>query len=361
VARRIPLKVWVGVAVSLAFTVFFVWTVEWASLGQALAEVRIGYVALASVLLLGEFALRAVRWKVLLRPIVPQARVQDLFVASVIGAAANTLLPLRAGEIAKALVAAKKTGAGIPQVISTAVMERVYDIFGLVCVLVTMVLVLPDDPTRGAEELELVDNLKLYGGLFGFVAMTCMAIFFVLASRGQQARGLFQRLSHLAPRPIAGKFDELFDGFVEGLGNAKDFSGIWQAGLLSLGVWFNGALAIYVLFAAFDLRLPFGAACFTAVAIALTVAIPQAPGFFGVFHVAMEKTMTLWAVPGGPAAAFAIVFWGVSFLPVTLVGLLALWREGLSLGSLWSRDGQPDGQPPAAPVPVADSVDGGDP
>ncbi len=359
-ARRIPIKVWVGVAFSLAFTVFFVWTVEWAELAQAMRQVHVHWVAVASLLLLSEFALRAVRWKVLLRPIVPQARIRDLFVASVIGAAANTLLPLRAGEVAKALVAARKTGAGIPQVISTAVMERVYDIFGLVCVLVTMVVVLPDDPTRGAEELELVDNLKLYGGMFGAVALGCMVVFFALASRGHQARGLFQRLSHLAPKPIASKFDELFDGFVEGLANARDLSGIWQAGLLSLGVWFNGALAIYVLFAAFDLDLPFGAACFTAVAIALTVAIPQAPGFFGVFHVAMEKTMTLWAVSSGPAGAFAIVFWGVSFLPVTLVGLAALWREGLSLGSLWSRDGQPGGEPGVAPVPVADSMDGGD-
>ena len=58
---------------------------------------------------------------------------------------------------------------------------------------------------------------------------------------------------------------------------------------------------------------PFGAACFTGVAIALTVALPQAPGFVGVFHVAMQKTMILWGQGDADANGFAIVFWAVSF------------------------------------------------
>ena len=78
----------------------------------------------------------------------------------------------------------------------------------------------------------------------------------------------------------------------------------------------------------------FAAACFTGVAIALTVALPQAPGFIGVFHVAIEKTMVLWGVPDAESKSFALVFWGVSFVPVTLVGMTAMWREGLSMADI---------------------------
>jgi hypothetical protein len=28
---------------------------------------------------------------------------------------------------------------------------------------------------------------------------------------------------------------------------------------------------------------------------------------------------------------FALVFWSVSFVPVTVVGLIAMWREGLTM------------------------------
>ena len=94
-------------------------------------------------------------------------------------------------------------------------------------------------------------------------------------------------------------------------------------------MWLNGALAIYCLFQAFSLPLGFGAACFTAVAIALTVAFPQAPGFIGVFHLAIEKTLLLWGMALAPAKGFALVFWAVSFIPVTLLGMIRLWKEGM--------------------------------
>ena len=93
---------------------------------------------------------------------------------------------------------------------------------------------------------------------------------------------------------------------------------------MDVGQWCN---AIYCLFLAFGMNLPFGA-CFTSVAIALTVALPQA-GFAGVFHVAMTKTMLLWV--NLLASAGFIVSFGLSFIPITILGLLALWKEGLSL------------------------------
>ena len=127
---------------------------------------------------------------------------------------------------------------------------------------------------------------------------------------------------------------ELFDGFVAGLGSTRDSRALLSAGLLSVMMWLNGALAIWMLFQAFSFSLPFAAACFTGVAIALTVALPQAPGFIGVFHVAIEKTMVLWGVPDNESKSFALMFWVVSFVPVTVVGMIAMWREGLSFGEI---------------------------
>ena len=330
---RLP-RLLVAIAVSGGALAWFLSGVEWGPLGETLAGVDRAWVGVASLLLLGEFGLRAVRWRVLLRPLGVAARTGDLFAAQVIGAAANTLLPLRAGEVAKPVVAARRTGVPLPAVVATAVMERVYDLLGLVSVLLVMVLVLAEQPGGTGDEAELVSNLKLYGGLFGLVAAGCMAIFFALATRKTAARGVFARILRIAPGPVQGVFMGLFDGFVAGLGNARDPRGLLQAGALSVALWLNGALAIACLFRAFSMDLPFGAACFTSVAIALTVALPQAPGYLGVFHVAMEKTMLLWGQDAAVAQGFAIVFWAVSFLPVTLVGVFATWREGLHLRTL---------------------------
>ena len=53
---------------------------------------------------------------------------------------------------------------------------------------------------------------------------------------------------------------------------------------------------------------------------------------------AIEKTMVLWGTSPTAAKGYAIVFWAVSFVPVTLIGLLAMWREGLTVSRLAARD-----------------------
>ncbi len=340
-------RTWAGIALSAALTGWFVWTIEWGALLGALSEVRLGWVLVASAMLLGEFALRALRWKVLMCRLAPHARVWDLFTATVIGAATNSLLPARAGEIAKPLVASRKVGVPFSSVIATAVLERIYDLMGLVCVLLAMTLTLPDT-LGGASEADalLVVKLKRYGALAAVGGLSGMATFLLLSLRGGLSKSLVERLLSPAPAPLRERILGLYDGFIDGLSSVRDGGALARASLISVAIWFNGAAAIYTLFHAFRLELPFGAACFTTVAIAVAVVLPQAPGFFGVFHVAIEKTLVLWSISATPAKAFAIVFWAVSFVPVTAVGLGVLWREGLSLRGIW-RD--PPKEPPSEP------------
>ncbi len=336
--RRLGLRTWVGLGLSAALTGWFLWRIEWQALAEALGQVRLWPVILSAVLLLLEWVLRSLRWKVLLRPVAPGVSLLGLFSASVIGAAANTLLPARAGEVAKPLVAHRRLGIPLSPLIASNVMERVFDLVGLVAVLLVAVVAMPENVGASADDMLLVHNLKLYGGALGTVAATSLVIFFLLVERGARARNTFGLLLFMLPLRVKEVFLRLFDGFLEGLGSTRDRAGMLQAALLSLAIWFNGAAAIACLFAAFDLPLPFAAACFTAVAIAIAVVVPQAPGFLGTFHVVIEKTLILWAVAAAPAAAYAIVFWAVSFIPVTATGLVALWREGLTLSGLWQSE-----------------------
>ena len=309
---------------------WFAHDVMWADVWLITRGASLSWIGLSVVALLGEFFVRAYRWKVLLGPLGTRVRLIDLWSASVIGAAVNTLIPLRAGEIAKPMVAARRTGHRLSTLFATNVMERVFDLLGMVSVLVIMVFLLPGTPGDDA----LVVNLHRYGSIVGIGALIAMAIFFALATREKAARGLFERILRIAPPPIRAPFLDLFDGFVVGLGSSRDRRALLTAGVLSVLMWLNGAMAIWFLFQAFGFALPFAAACFTGVAIALTVALPQAPGFIGVFHVAIEKTMVLWGMPDNESKSFALIFWVVSFVPVTVVGMMAMWREGLSLSAV---------------------------
>ena len=64
------------------------------------------------------------------------------------------------------------------------------------------------------------------------------------------------------------------------------------------------------------------------------VAMPT-PGQIGGFHEMYKiAVMTFFGVPEGAAVGGAVVLHAVSFLPVTLLGLAFMAREGLSFGRM---------------------------
>jgi glycosyltransferase 2 family protein len=331
-ASRIRLAL--GLVLGLGLLAWFVATTEWHAFLHALSGLRLGYVALAASVLLLEFVLRAIRWRILLRPICPQAGIGALFSATVIGAAVNTLLPARAGEVARPLVAVRRTGAPLAATVTTTVVERMFDLVGLLSVFLLMLVVLPQ--VDGPEGV-LVRNLRRYGTLMGVAGVVGLAVLAFGSRRRERLHGWLAALTRLLPGRLARPVLRVLDGLVDGMTALSRPRDAILALLCTLALWMNGVLSIVILMAAFRIDLPLGAAAFTSVAIALTVVLPQAPGFVGVFHVAIEKTLVLWGLDTAPAKGFAMVFWGISFLPVTCIGLLALWREGLSIGEVLTR------------------------
>jgi uncharacterized protein (TIRG00374 family) len=333
--QRPWLRFVLGVSLGVLLLGWFLWTTEWSAFLEALADVRPGWVLVSVLILLGEFAIRAVRWRTLLKPVAPQASFSALLAATLIGGAVNTLLPMRAGDVARPLIAHRRTGLPVTTLVVTNVVERVFDLVGMLFVLL---LALATLPTSHGPEGVLVDNLRRYGLLLGGSGMLGLLFLSLLARNRAWLAPWVERLVAVLPHAPGTVARRLLVGLMDGMAVMAHPSQILAAVGASLLLWFNGALAIYVLFQAFGLGLPFGAAAFTGVALALTVVLPQAPGFVGVFHVAIEKTMVLWGLAAAPAKGYAVVLWGVSFLPVTLLGLAALWREGLTLSDLLAHD-----------------------
>jgi hypothetical protein len=66
------------------------------------------------------------------------------------------------------------------------------------------------------------------------------------------------------------------------------------------------------------------------------VAVPT-PGAAGGFHYFYKLALTqLFAAPESAAGAAAIVLHLVTFVPVTILGLIYMWQDGLTLGQVKS-------------------------
>ena len=71
--------------------------------------------------------------------------------------------------------------------------------------------------------------------------------------------------------------------------------------------------------------------------IAIGVALPSSPGFFGVFEAAAKVGLAVYSVPGGQAVTWAIGFHILSFIPITLFGLYYFARLGLHFSDFQSQ------------------------
>src|SRR2546430_5388129 len=105
-------KILVGAAISVVLIVYLLWSVDLAELRRQLGATRWGWAAGATALTpLGLWA-RARRWRYLFPP---RSDPPGLVPAVMIGYMANNVLPLRAGEVVRVYVVARRgstAGAG---------------------------------------------------------------------------------------------------------------------------------------------------------------------------------------------------------------------------------------------------------
>src|SRR5215831_11941319 len=73
------------------------------------------------------YVLRAYRWQYLLRPI-GTARFRNAFRTTVIGFAANGMLPARVGEVLRPYLLARREGLSVPSTFATIILERLLDL-----------------------------------------------------------------------------------------------------------------------------------------------------------------------------------------------------------------------------------------
>jgi len=98
--------------------------------------------------------------------------------------------------------------------------------------------------------------------------------------------------------------------------------------------WVANAFAFWLAFRAVGITAPFSAALFLQGIIAVGVAVPQAPGFFGAFEGFGKVGLGVYGIPPDQAVTWAIGFHFLSYVPITLIGAWYFMREGLSMGDL---------------------------
>lgn len=362
-----------GIIISIVCSWLFIRKVEWGSLGGALKDANYIYVIPVIIIILSTFYLRAVRWSILITP-VKKVPLGNLLSATMIGFMANNVLPARMGEVIKPIMIGKKENIKFSAAFATVVMERIFDLLSLIVFATVVFLLLPYSipgsnnntthtvvttselktenlsynpkaNTHGFNEnkktnLTVIKQLKKWSVIFAAFGIFGIIFLFLLTLYPKIFLDIVHKIVFFLPHHFRDTLVHHIDSFISGLqifNNKKQL--LWTA-FLSFIIWMLNAVAIYILGFSFNLELSFLGACFVIVCLSIAVALPQAPGFIGVFHIAIQKSLDIFGVELSSAQSYAIILWAISFIPVTIIGLLYLWKEGMGLGDITKQEEQ---------------------
>jgi glycosyltransferase 2 family protein len=288
-----------------------------------------GLLVLAIGTTLLTYALRAYRWQYLLAPIGP-TRFAIAFETTVIGFAALFLLPARAGEVLRPYLLARREKLPATAAFATIIVERALD---LVTVLLLFgIFVLFGAPQTLAGDPALFARVKAGGAVAGAGALTGLAVFFALAGHPERLGRAALRIERVLPARLAQAVARFVETFAQGLGIMRQPGRLFGSLLLSFPLWMSIAAGIWLTSRAFHMTFRYVGSFLVMTLLVVGVAVPT-PGAVGGFHTMYKfAVVTFFGVPNDRAVGAALVLHAISFVPVTLLGLVFMAREGLSLG-----------------------------
>ncbi len=342
---RVDWKGLVGIGISAALLVWALHGIHFGEVWSALRQSNLPLFLLSAAAATAVVPLRARRWRVILDPVAPDLPFGPLWRATAIGVMVNNVVPARVGEFTRAYVLTRETPrVGLPAAIASIAVDRLFD--GLVVLLLTLLAVLSPTFPAGARVGQMSVTHWAAIGLVGMVAL--MSVLYAIVFFPAWLINGYE----VVARRVAPKLEEpgrqALRAFAEGLSvlrNGRRFAAVFG---WALALWLTNALSFVIGFRAVGISLPFSAALFLQGVVALGVAVPSAPGFFGVFEVCAIIGLAVYGVPREAAVSWAIGYHILSFLPITGIGIWYFARMGLHLRDVSAAEAGADESGPGA-------------
>lgn len=314
-------------AITVALLAFFFRDANFADVWAETRRANPWQLAAAVVFTGVTYALRAWRWQWLLAPIGP-TRFGNAFRTTVIGFAASFFLPARAGEMIRPYLLARRENLPPTAAFATIILERLLDLATVLLLFGLFVFTVPAGVLSG--EASPLAHVKFWGGVAAGAAVTCLALLFALAGHPERLGRAAGRIERVLPARVARMVAHFVESFASGLAVMRQPGRLGVALAQSVPIWLSIAAGIWLTSQAFSITFPFAGSFLVMTLLVVGVAVPT-PGQIGGFHAAYQiAVQTFFGAPDDRAIGAAIVLHAVSFIPVTLLGVVYMAREGLS-------------------------------
>jgi uncharacterized protein (TIRG00374 family) len=310
----------IGIAISIVFLVLALYKANFAEIGRALIGVKFDWLILAILSYPISFIPRAIRWRRLLQP-VKFLKVKSILPVVIVGYMANSILPLRMGEVFRAHFLKEREGVSRFSSIATILVERVLDGLTLVLLLTIVLIFYP--------QKDWVNDLGWTAGTIFISAL--MGIFLLRGYAGsKRMRAILSRFKNI---PLGKWATGKSEAFLDGLRGLSSLEDLVMVGLLSILIWLIEGITLYFISLAFALSISPEKIALLLVIVTISTMIPSGPGFVGTFQYAYVLSFGLFDISKDIAIAASIITQLVFFIIVNPVGIGILLKHNISLRS----------------------------
>jgi uncharacterized protein (TIRG00374 family) len=313
-------KRWFGVILGIAISAVTIYLVfQWAGwdpLIEALSRVDLWLVALAMIVFLISMLARALSWRELLDR---KFSLLQVLAALNEGYLLNNILPWRLGEFGRAILLGRKGASGTLTVLSTIFVERMLDVFIAFSILVALL------PTAAG-----LPEARRTGLILASILVAGAIVVWFLLRDSTWIQRLFARLPGDASR-----WEVFWQRIQRGLMVLREPSRFLRS-LSWLGLsWFLAGIQYWLVLRAVVPEANLLWAFFMLTVTLLGIAVPSSPGFIGVFEAAGVLALSVFNVPRGDALAASLLIHGIVYVLGSLLGAVAITREGETLMGIY--------------------------
>jgi uncharacterized protein (TIRG00374 family) len=307
---------------SVLVSAFFLWLVlrdqPIEEVVSRLRQADFGWIVLSLGLAAISLWLRAVRWQAMI-----DYQISLRTTSFIMGVTFFlNLLPLRAGEVARSVLA-RRYGVPIVTAATSILLERLVDVLIVVVLLaigLTQVPSIPPETARGAT-------------IFGVLAVVGFTGMIILARYPDWAFSILQRVESLIPILKRLPLEATFRNVLLGLAPLTHIQGLVKVFGWSIVGWTVSLATLVPLFFALHIEgVPILLCAILGMALAsLSIAIPVTVAGVGPFELALVAAGQAVGLDGVQALSLGFLFHGVSLLNYILWGIVSFPALGLSM------------------------------
>lgn len=313
--------------------------IEWAEVGQQIAAMHGGWFSLAFFCLILAMVVRSLRWRAIVEPL-EKLDFGTMFGLNNLGYMANNLLPMRLGELLRAVFLARKSGLKVPAAMATVVVERVFDMLGALGCLFGLLVFVPSGILGGKAAL-VQQAVPTLAGLTGAGLLALLGLV-VFRSRVQAWAA---KLAVVLPARLADTVVRLTTSFLQGLAILESpLRTLWLV-VLTVLLYACYFLSLKTMMLAMGLggttlpllaQHPLGAVLLVLVFVTVGYMIPAAPGAIGTVQYFTAIGLGLLGTDPSRAAGFALVNHFLTYAVLTGLGVIALFTLRIRFAELLS-------------------------